>query len=102
MFSLKRSKRTSFIKFELDYTYPTHKNIISDLFNEAIENDDDKIVLDLSNVKILDISSFKMIINGTLRCKHLGKELEIRYNEDPNDNYVSRIFEFMYLDKKGI
>jgi len=102
MFTLKRIKKTSHIKFELEYTYPTHKNVIRDLLNDAIENDDEKIVLDFTNVKILDISSFKMIINGVLRCNNLGKDLEIRYNQSPNDNYVNRIFEFMNIEKTGI
>lgn len=102
MFSLKRIKKTSHIKFELEYTYPTHKNVINDLLNDAIENDDEKIVLDFSNVKILDISSFKIIINGVIRCRQLGKDIELKYNDSPNDNYVSRIFEFMNLEKKGI
>ncbi len=101
MFSLKRKDNVSYIKFELEYTYPTHKSVIGDLFHDAIENEDKKIVLDFSNVKILDISSFKIIVNGVIRSRKLGKELEIIYNENPNDSYVARIFEFMNLDKKG-
>ncbi len=92
MISLKKIENGYRIKFELDYIYPTHKELINELFEDYLLQDEDKITIDLSKVKIIDISSFKNILSQLTRLKKKGKDITIIFPKD-NDHYISRIFE---------
>lgn len=99
MFTLKKLNDTYLIKFELDYTYPTHKEIINDIFSEAIKEEKNKIVIDLSKVKIIDISSFRSMLNGIMRARNLGKEITLVYPQNEKDTYVSKIYELSNIEE---
>ena len=100
MISLKKVDDGYKIKFELDYIYPSHKHLIKELFNDYMIKKEDKLIIDISKVKIIDISSFKNMFIEIMKLKSSGKDVIIIFPEDDNDNYVSRIFELTKFEKK--
>jgi predicted phage tail component-like protein len=100
MISLKKVDNGYKIKFELDYIYPTHKHIIKELFNDYMLLTEKKIIIDISKVKIIDISSFKNMFTEIMKLKNTGKDVTIIFPDDKDENYVSRIFELTKFEKK--
>lgn len=93
MISLKKIDSGYRLKFELDYIYPTHKELINELFEDHLLQDEDKITIDISNVKIIDISSFKNLLSQMTKLRKRGKDITIIFPSEDDDYYISRMFE---------
>lgn len=100
MISLKKIENGYRLKFELDYIYPTHKELINELFEDYILQEEDKITIDISNVKIIDISSFKNLLSQLTKLRKKGKDITIIFPSEDDDYYVSRMFELTKFNIK--
>ena len=67
MISLKKTDGGYLVKFELDYTYPTHKNLINETFSDFTLKTENNITIDLSKVKIIDMSGLTLHVEKVLR-----------------------------------
>ena len=87
------------IRFEMEYTYPTHKDIINELFNDSTLPDASCIRLDISSLKIIDETKLKSLLTGIRKLKRTGVEVLLKYTDAGQDEYISRLFELINFHK---